>query len=58
MQYILIGFTDGTQGYQVIQDGTVINFVDEAGVTRFDEAPAGLGSWVIDAKPPVKDWMV
>lgn len=56
-QYIKIAFSDGSVGYQVIQNGNVISFVDEAGTFLFDVAPIGLGSTVIDASPEIQPWM-
>jgi hypothetical protein len=58
MEYILVGFTDMTQGYQVIQNGTVTQYVDTSGNYIFDAAPDGLGSWVIDPNPPHQGWMI
>lgn len=57
MDYILLDFGD-FQGYQEIQNGNVIRYVDLQGSELFVLPPVGNGGSVIDATPPRQDWMI
>ena len=58
-QYIQVIFSDGSIGYQVIQNGVVLSYVDTAGLIIFGGGPVpdGIGSSVINTTPPIQAWM-
>lgn len=58
MDYIKLDFGDGTQGFQEVQSGMVVRYVDTSGNTLTDHPKEGNGGTVIDANPPRESWML